>query len=143
MNHDCPTGRHLEPATGCYTHHRCRCDGCRGANRQSHADVRSVRLRLGLEQRRFTASEPTRARVALLIDQGAEQNWIAAAVGRSQPWVSELLSGRFVEVRRDTAARVERLARLVAQGDVQPPGFREAQARKLVRDRRRQYRVSA
>lgn len=51
-DHYCRTGYHDQPAYGCYSHHGCRCDGCRTAKVQVNRLQRAGRSVTDVRTRR-------------------------------------------------------------------------------------------
>lgn len=142
MTHDCPTGRHPEPHYCCYHGHHCRCDGCTFQAVEDNRRRRRDRA-YGRWKARSVDAAATRALIAMLRDAGATKAWISEHTGLVPKTLWEIASRRRERVHRSTAAKVEGLARAVASGDLHPPGLRDAQRRKIARERRREYRVPA
>lgn len=86
-----------------YSRHACRCQPCLDAGR-------SYRLRLGYDHtngiRRRIDNTQARAHIERLVARGWSQAQIAEAAGLTGATVSEVLSGRYSTVRRETAAAI-------------------------------------
>ena len=86
-----------------YIKHACRCEPCRDAGR-------TYRRRLGYDRvngisRRIDATQ-TRVHAQRLIARGWNQKQIAAASGLNTASVSEVVTGKYATVHRDTAAAI-------------------------------------
>lgn len=114
MSHSCP--RHPEPVRSCYVHCRCRCGGCRAANR-CHARERYAANGGHPSHPRKVDADPIRRHVAELQGHGLSLSEIARRAGLPAATVIDLMRSGHPSARRRTADALLAVP-IPGQGDV-------------------------